>query len=86
VCETQNLRCIGLTRQRVAEIAIPGSQEPHLFGESGLKGRGIGSMLAKEVLEAVRAESRTAVPQCEFMDNYIDRHPEYQGLVASGHA
>jgi predicted GNAT family acetyltransferase len=43
-------------------------------------------MLAKEVLEAVRAESRTAVPQCEFMDNYIDRHPEYQGLVASGHA
>jgi predicted GNAT family acetyltransferase len=46
-----------------------------------LKGRGIGSRLAKEVLEAVRAEGRAVVAQCEFMANYIDRHPEYQDLV-----
>ena len=48
-----------------------------------LKGRGIGSRLAKVVLEAVRAEGRTVVPQCEFMASYIDEHPEYKDLVAS---
>ena len=57
----------------------------HTEVPQALKGRGIGSMLAKEVFDAVRAESWTEVPQWEFMANYIDRHPEYQGLVASGH-
>ena len=56
----------------------------HTEVPQALKGRGVGSRLAKEVLEAVRAEGRTVVPQCEFMANYIDQHPEYQDLVASG--
>ena len=48
-----------------------------------LEGRGIGSSLANGVLEAVRAEGWTVVPQCAFIANYIGRHPEYQDLVAS---
>jgi len=41
-----------------------------------------GSSLAKGVLEAIRAEGRTVVPQCEFIAGYLERHPEYQDLVA----
>jgi uncharacterized protein len=48
------------------------------------KGRGIGSILAKGVLESVRAEGRTVMPQCTFIADYIDRHPKYQDLMASG--
>jgi predicted GNAT family acetyltransferase len=48
------------------------------------KGRGIASILAKGVLESVRAEGRTVMPQCTFIAGYIERHPEYQDLVASG--
>ena len=54
----------------------------HTEVPSALKGRGIGSQLAKEVLDAVRAEGRTVVPQCEFILSYIERHPEYQDLVS----
>ena len=55
----------------------------HTEVPSGLKGRGIGSQLAKGVLDAVRAEGRTVVPQCEFIASYIARHPEYQDLVSA---
>jgi predicted GNAT family acetyltransferase len=55
----------------------------HTEVPQALEGRGIGSSLARGVLEAVRAEGRTVVPQCAFIANYIGRHPEYQDLVAS---
>ena len=58
----------------------------HTEVPQALEGRGIGSSLAKGVLEAVRAEGWTVVPQCTFIANYIDRHPEYQDLVASDRA
>jgi predicted GNAT family acetyltransferase len=54
----------------------------HTEVPDALEGRGIGSSLAKGVLEAIRAEGRTVVPQCEFIASYLERHPEYQDLVA----
>jgi predicted GNAT family acetyltransferase len=55
----------------------------HTEVPQALEGRCVGSSLAKGVLEAVRAEGWTVVPQCAFIANYIGRYPEYQDLVVS---
>jgi predicted GNAT family acetyltransferase len=46
-----------------------------------LGGQGVGSKLAKGVLELIRAKGDKIVPLCEFMRGYIGRHPEYADLV-----
>jgi predicted GNAT family acetyltransferase len=46
-----------------------------------LAGKGVGSTLAKGVLEMIRAKGDKIVPRCEFMRGYIGRHPEYADLV-----
>ena len=54
----------------------------HTEVPEALGGRGVGSRLAKAVLERVREEGTKLVPRCEFIASYIERHPEYQSLVA----
>ena len=46
-----------------------------------LQGRGLASRLAHEALEYARANKLKIVPQCPFVRAYIDKHPEYRGLV-----
>lgn len=46
-----------------------------------LEGQGIGSRLARAGLEYAQREGLTVVPQCPFIRSYIDRHPEYRGLL-----
>lgn len=41
----------------------------------GNEGKGIGSKLAKLVLDDLRQRGAKVVPQCEFMAKYIARHP-----------
>jgi uncharacterized protein len=48
-----------------------------------LGGRGIGSILAKGALEAVRASGLKAEIRCDFLDSYVKKHPEYAELVAA---
>ena len=47
-----------------------------------LEGRGIGSQLARGALEAVRAQGLKVVAECPFIRGYIERHPEFQDLLA----
>ena len=47
-----------------------------------LEGRGIGGRLVKAALEDAKAQNRRVVPSCPFVASYIERHAEYQGLVA----
>ncbi len=54
----------------------------HTEVPSRLRERGIGSELAHAVLERVRAEGLKVVPRCCFMRHYIDKHPQFQDLVA----
>lgn len=49
----------------------------------GQDGKGIGSKLAKQVLDDLRGHGRRIVPACSFIANYIGKHPEYADLVAS---
>jgi len=46
-----------------------------------LEGRGLGSALAKAVLDRARAEHLKVVARCPFIAKYVERHPEYQSLL-----
>jgi hypothetical protein len=47
-----------------------------------LEGQGIGSRLARAGLDHARAQGLKVVPLCSFIAAYIQKHPEYQGLLA----
>ena len=44
-------------------------------------GRGLGSRLARDVLDDVRGRGLRARVECRFMAAYIHSHPDYQDLV-----
>ena len=46
------------------------------------EGQGVGSALARHVLDAARAEGRLVIPACQFVAGYIRRHMDYADLVA----
>ena len=54
----------------------------HTEVPEALSGQGIGSKLVSGVLDAIRAEGTKVIPQCEFVANFIQRHPGYRSLVA----
>jgi len=54
----------------------------HVTVEDRFAGRGVGSALARGVLEAARADGVGVVPNCSFLRDYLRRHEEYQDLVA----
>ena len=45
-----------------------------------LEGQGIGSQLARGVLEQARARGLKVVARCPFVNAYMKRHPEYDDL------
>jgi predicted GNAT family acetyltransferase len=44
---------------------------------------GLGSTLVRAALDDVRSKGGTVVPMCSFVRGWIERHPEYQDLVAT---
>lgn len=44
------------------------------------EGKGYGSTLARAALDDMRRHGRKLVAECEFIDAYIRRHPEYADL------
>ncbi|WP_458116621.1 GNAT family N-acetyltransferase [Arthrobacter sp. D2-10] len=54
----------------------------HTEVDSAFEGHGLGSTLARGALDDVRERGLRAVPLCPFIAAYIERHPEYQDLVA----
>ncbi len=47
-----------------------------------LGGKGIGSKLIKGALDQVRNAGLKVIAQCPFVKAYIDKHPDYQDLLA----
>lgn len=45
------------------------------------EGQGVGSTLARAVLEDARATGRTVRPVCPFIAGWLTRHPEYLDVV-----
>jgi predicted GNAT family acetyltransferase len=48
-----------------------------------MEGQGVGGQLAKAGLQYARENALTVVPRCPFVTSYLNRHPEYQDLVAT---
>jgi len=55
----------------------------HTEVPQALAGRGVGSSLARGVLEDVRSRGLRVVPECEFMAAFIARHPAFGDIVES---
>jgi uncharacterized protein len=56
----------------------------HTVVEPAFEGKGVGGRLAAGALDDVRAHGLTVIPRCPFIAGYIERHPAYHDLVASG--
>jgi uncharacterized protein len=57
----------------------------HTEVDESCEGRGFGSRLAAAALEEARLQGLDVVPLCPFIAHYIERHPEYEPLGASGY-
>ena len=55
----------------------------HTEIDERFEGHGLGSELAKAVLDDIRAHAWQVVPRCPFIADYIHRHPEYADLTRS---
>jgi len=53
----------------------------HTEIDPAFEGKGMGSQLAAAALDAARAAGEHVVPLCPFINDFIDRHPEYIDLV-----
>jgi len=57
----------------------------HTEVDEACEGRGLGSRLAAAALEDASREGLEVVPLCPFIAHSIDRHPEYETIVAAGY-
>jgi predicted GNAT family acetyltransferase len=53
----------------------------HTEIDPAYEGKGLGSVLARGALDAIRAEGLSVLPLCPFIRGYIERHPKYVDLV-----
>ena len=54
----------------------------HTVVDDAFEGRGVGSTLVREALDAARGEGVHVEPRCSFVRAFIEQHPEYGDLVA----
>ncbi|QMU70709.1 GNAT family N-acetyltransferase [Streptacidiphilus sp. P02-A3a] len=55
----------------------------HTEVEPEFEGRGVAGALARTSLDAARAEGSKVLASCPFYAGWIDRHPDYQDLLAT---
>lgn len=48
-----------------------------------LRGRGIGEVLVRGVLDEARRRKLKVLPLCWFVREFVERNPEYRDLLAS---
>lgn len=71
---------------RVASIAFRVAGQTlaavHTEVPAALRGKRIGELMARALLDDVRQQQMTIEPYCPFVAAYIKRHAEYADLVA----
>ena len=53
----------------------------HTEVDEKFEGKGLGSELAKTMLDELRAKGAAVLPYCPFVRAWIRRHPDYRDLV-----
>lgn len=54
----------------------------HTVVRDEFEGQGIGSRLARAALDMTREDGRSVVATCPFVKGWIEKHPDYQDLLA----
>jgi len=54
----------------------------HTEVDAAYEGQGVGSKLARAVMEDAKAKGRTVVPMCPFLSEWLFKHHEYDAIVA----
>jgi uncharacterized protein len=57
----------------------------HTEIDESVEGRGFGGVIASGALDDGRRQGLEVIPLCPFIAAYIERHPEYEDLVAPGY-
>lgn len=58
----------------------------HTVVPKPIGGRGIASMLVKQVYDEARARGMKCMATCSYAVLWLQRHPEYEGIVSDEHA
>lgn len=68
----------------VAEYKLDGLRMifTHTAVPPELRGRGVAEILVRAALADARTAGRRVVPQCSYVTRFIERHQEFQDLVA----
>ena len=53
----------------------------HSEVDRAYRGKGLGSVLAQQTLDLLRAQGARVVPACPFFAKYVAEHPEYNDLI-----
>ena len=69
----------------VADYVLRGESMifPHTYIDPARRGQGLAAQLVQVALDDARRAGRTVVPQCWYVAEFIDGHPEYRDLVAA---
>jgi predicted GNAT family acetyltransferase len=69
----------------VCEYELAGSRMTftHTKVPPELRGRGIAELLVRAALADARTAGHRVIPACSYVAKFIERHQEYQDLVAS---
>ncbi|WP_212986427.1 GNAT family N-acetyltransferase [Actinoplanes auranticolor] len=54
----------------------------HTKVDPEFEGQGVGSLLARAAMDDARSKGRTVVPICPFVSGWLEKHPEYEPIVA----
>lgn len=68
--------CVADYQKRGEEMAFT-----HTYVPPALRGRGIAEKIVRAGLEYARDHKFRVVPACWYVDTYIQRNPEFAGLV-----
>ncbi|HEY8995616.1 MAG TPA: GNAT family N-acetyltransferase [Lacunisphaera sp.] len=69
----------------VCEYELAGDQMvfTHTLVPPELRGKGIAEQLVRTALADARTAGRKVIPACSYVAKFIERHREYQDLVAT---
>ncbi|NUT35567.1 MAG: N-acetyltransferase [Hamadaea sp.] len=54
----------------------------HTEVDPAFEGKGVASTLARAVMDDAKAQGRTVVPICPYISKWLEKHHEYDGIVA----
>lgn len=55
---------------------------PHTVIDPRMRGHGLGAVLVRQALDDVRNDGRRVDPQCWYVREFIEKHQQYQDLLA----